>query len=87
MRSVPVTTVRFGIIDPSAAALAAARVAQVFVDHPGVDRAIVYRTRGGPLVAGQLRVCPYTERELGGVVYGVYGRDVTVGQIIEDLAE
>lgn len=81
------TTVRYGLADPAAAALAAARVAQVFIDHPGVERAIVYRTPGGPLVRGQLRVIPFTSRPIEGEILGVYGRDVTVGQLVEDLAE
>lgn len=68
----------FGLAHYNGAANAAARMAFIFATRPEVERVVVFR--------GVDRVCvrAWSTRERTGVV-GVYTRETTVGQIIDDL--
>lgn len=64
------------------AALVAGRLAYLFATQPGIDRYTVYRGPSGSLMVREPeRVPPHRE------VLGVYSRDVTIAQIVDDLAD
>lgn len=79
------STVRFGVLAPTDACLAAARIAQCFSQDPALARVVVYRTLGGPLGRRHLRVAPWREQNIVGEVIGHYTRETTIALLIEDL--
>lgn len=66
-------------------AVVAARLVEVFARSPDADRAIVSRGAGGPIFGGYLHVRPDCGKDVPGTVIGVYGRDVTLQQLIDDI--
>ena len=62
-------------------ARAAARVAYAFLHEPGLETVVVYRSPGGSLM-----VRPGTQRPTGELL-GVYGPDVSIRQLIDDLGD
>jgi hypothetical protein len=70
-----------------AAACAIAKLAALMAERPAVERWVVYCTRGGALRRGHLRVEPSREEPILGTVYGIYTRDVTLQQLVDDLAD
>jgi hypothetical protein len=69
------------------AALAAARLAEAILQHPTATRFAVMRTTGGPLKGPRIKAYPCTERALPAhELLGIYARDVTLEQLLGDLA-
>jgi hypothetical protein len=75
-----------GIVAP--AALAAARLVEAIGRHPDAQRFAIMRLAGGPVQAGRIKAYPCTERPLPAhELLGVYDRDVTLRQLLEDLGD
>jgi len=70
-----------------AAAVTIAKLAAAMAERPTVERWVVYCTRGGAVRRGHLRVEPSREEPILGTVYGIYTRDVTLQQLVDDLAD
>lgn len=70
-----------------AAAVTIAKLAAAMAERPTVERWVVYCTRGGALRRGHLRVEPSCEQPILGIVFGIYTRDVTLQQLVDDLAD
>jgi hypothetical protein len=70
-----------------AVACAIAKLAASMAERPAAERWVVYCTRGGAVRRGHLRVEPSSEEPILGTVYGIYTRDVTLEQLVDDLAD